>query len=90
MVAPHRDMDMIMTELASALPVTLLPGAEDPANVSLPQQPLHAALFPGAAPYSSFTRATNPWEASLDGVVLLGSAGQNVEDVTRYSRCSDR
>jgi len=50
----HRsDMDMLITELAAALPIAVLPGADDPANVSLPQQPLHACLFPGAAPYGS-------------------------------------
>jgi hypothetical protein len=41
-------MDMIMTELAAALPVDIMPGPDDPANVSLPQQPLHQCLFPGA------------------------------------------
>jgi hypothetical protein len=30
-----------MTELAAALPVDVMPGPDDPANVSLPQQPLH-------------------------------------------------
>ncbi len=50
---PLSDMDMMVTELAAALPVNVLPGADDPANVSLPQQPLHACLFPGAAPYGS-------------------------------------
>jgi hypothetical protein len=39
---------MIMTELAAALPVDIMPGPDDPANVSLPQQPLHQCLFPGA------------------------------------------
>lgn len=32
---------MFMAELASALPVDVMPGAEDLANVALPQQPLH-------------------------------------------------
>jgi DNA polymerase delta subunit 2 len=86
----YRDMDMIMTELAAALPVDVMPGADDPANVSLPQQALHAALFPGAAPYSSFCRSSNPHEVAIDGVVLLGTSGQPVDDVVRYSRCTDR
>lgn len=43
----NRDMDMIMTELAAALPLDIMPGPDDPANVSLPQQPLHQCLFPG-------------------------------------------
>jgi hypothetical protein len=46
-------MDCIVTELAAALPVVLLPGAGDPSNAALPQQPLHSCLFPGAAPYES-------------------------------------
>lgn len=36
-----RDMDVVVTELAAALPVDIMPGADDPTNVALPQQPLH-------------------------------------------------
>lgn len=36
-----RDLDMIATDLAAALPVDIMPGAQDPTNVALPQQPLH-------------------------------------------------
>ncbi len=42
-----RDMDMVLTELASALPVDVMPGAEDPTNVALPQQPLHRFVREG-------------------------------------------
>lgn len=127
-------MDMLVTELAAALPVDVLPGPDDPANVSLPQQPLHACLFPGAAPYGSarrarglalcprappyatpgttgailaracvsiallrsaptpppppppgFVRAPNPHEADLGGLRLVATAGQNIEDMAKYS-----
>ncbi len=44
---PLRDLDMALAELAESLPVDVMPGADDPANVSLPQQPLHKCLFPG-------------------------------------------
>lgn len=87
---PVRDMDMIMTELAAALPVDIMPGPDDPANVSLPQQPLHQCLFPGAAPYNSFRRVTNPHSCELGGVVLLGSSGQNVDDMAKYTRGQSR
>lgn len=83
-------MDMIMTELAAALPTDIMPGADDPANVSLPQQPLHRCLFPGAAAYGSFRRVTNPHECEIDGVRLLGVSGQNVDDMYKYSRGHDR
>lgn len=83
-------MDMVVTELAAALPVDALPGADDPANVSLPQQPLHACLFPGAAPYSSFTRATNPHDCAVGGLRLLATAGQNIDDLAKYAAAGDR
>jgi DNA polymerase delta subunit 2 len=79
-----------MTELAAALPVDIMPGPDDPANVSLPQQPLHQCLFPGAAPYSSFRRVTNPHAFELGGCMLLGTAGQNVDDMAKYTRGKSR
>ena len=77
-------VDRCITELASALPVDLMPGPDDLSNHSLPQQPLHRCLFPGAAPYESFHRVTNPYRFSVDGVQFLGTSGQNVADVQRY------
>lgn len=87
---PVRDMDLVMTELAAALPVDIMPGPDDPANVSLPQQPLHQCLFPGAAPYSSFRRVTNPHAFELGGCLLLGTAGQNIDDMAKYTRGRSR
>lgn len=75
---------MALSELAAAVPVDIMPGAGDPANYTLPQQPLHRCLFPGAAAYSSLHRATNPHDFEVDGVTFLGTSGQNVDDVYRW------
>ena len=45
-----------MTELASAIPVDMMPGQTDPANQSLPQQAMHACLLPGACQFSTLNR----------------------------------
>lgn len=37
-----------------------MPGANDPSTASLPQQPMHRCLMPGAAGFPTVTRATNP------------------------------
>jgi DNA polymerase delta subunit 2 len=76
---------MALAELAAAVPVDVMPGAGDPANYTLPQQPLHRCLFPGAAAYSTLHRATNPHEFEIDGVAFLGTSGQNVDDVYRWA-----
>jgi DNA polymerase delta subunit 2 len=49
---PLRDLDLLLTQLAAALPVDLMPGAGDPTNHALPQQPLHPCMFPEAARYT--------------------------------------
>lgn len=74
---------MCLTELCGSVPLDVMPGAGDPSNYSLPQQPLHKCLFPGAAAFPSLQRATNPHAFEVDGVSFLGTSGQNVDDVYR-------
>ena len=88
--APLRDADALMTALAACVPVDVVPGPDDATNHGLPQQPLHRCLLPGAAPSSALTRATNPHEFDVGGVRVLGTAGQNVDDVLRYSNAPSR
>ncbi|RYO88529.1 hypothetical protein DL766_001567 [Monosporascus sp. MC13-8B] len=96
---PSQLLDEFLSALLPTMPVTLLPGAQDPANASYPQQPIHSAMFPNSrqytvAPTSSeagwFDTVTNPWEGELDGWRVLGTGGQNVEDVFKYVDSDDR
>lgn len=50
--APTAQLDAFLSTLLPSIPITLLPGALDPANVSMPQQPLHPALFPNSRAYT--------------------------------------
>lgn len=88
--APIGELDLLLAELASALPVDLMPGATDPANAALPQQPMHAALFPRAASYSTFRCVTNPHELKVGGAHLLGTAGQPLDDMARMTEGQGR
>jgi DNA polymerase delta subunit 2 len=88
--ASIQEADMHLTEIAAAVPLDIMPGPYDPANYSLPQQPLHPCLLPVAGRFSSVVRATNPHEFEVEGIVFLGTSGQNVDDVYRYSNlCGD-
>ncbi|KAL6855782.1 DNA polymerase alpha/epsilon subunit B domain-containing protein [Trichoderma novae-zelandiae] len=99
---PSQLFDEFVSELLPSIPVTLLPGARDPANASYPQQPIHTAMFPlsrayaadaAAAPASRpgwFDMVTNPWDAEVEGWRILGTGGQNVDDVFKYVESDDR
>lgn len=101
--APTAHLDNFLATLLSSMPITLIPGHDDPANVSLPQQPMHSALFPQARLYNNmppkdgeekkpgwFDTVTNPWDGEIEGWKVLGTGGQNVDDVFKYVESEDR
>lgn len=102
--APTDRLDLLFSTLLPSLPITLIPGETDPTQTSLPQQPMHAALFPHSRPYMAapdrvagedaetgwFDSVTNPWEGDVDGWRLLCSGGQNLDDVFKYVEGDDR
>ncbi|XP_071448293.1 DNA polymerase delta subunit 2 [Hetaerina americana] len=81
--------DDILTQLAASVPVDLMPGECDPANFMLPQQPLHQCMFPKSSRYPTFHGVTNPHECEVGGKLVLGSSGQPVDDIARFSRLDD-
>ncbi|ONL93235.1 DNA polymerase delta small subunit [Zea mays] len=76
--------------LVASLPVDMMPGCHDPANFSLPQQPLHRCLFSGASTYNTFSSCSNPHQFELDSVQFLGTSGQNIDDLYKYSDAKDK
>ncbi|OJJ44641.1 hypothetical protein ASPZODRAFT_134724 [Penicilliopsis zonata CBS 506.65] len=95
--SPITQLDSFLSEILPSIPVTLMPGEHDPANVSLPQQGVHRAMFLKSRAYCSappsgdqqpepgwFDSVTNPWEGEVEGLRMLGTSGQNVDDVLRY------
>ena len=97
--APTKRLDEFLATLLPSIPITLLPGDGDPANVSLPQQPIHPAMFPRsrnycATPGSSepgwFHSVSNPWEGDVDGWRFMGNGGQPIDDLFKYVEGDDR
>ena len=84
LVLPVREADVVLAQLCAALPVDVLPGASDPVNHALPQQPLHACLTPCAARYSTLHAHTNPFAAAVGGKRFFGTAGQPVADLLKF------
>ncbi|KAK5737422.1 DNA polymerase delta small subunit Cdc1 [Elasticomyces elasticus] len=101
--APTDRLDQWLAQLLPSIPITLLPGDQDPTSTALPQQPIHAAMFPHSRAYMSppfapeaegpgwFHTTTNPSEFSVDGWRFHGTGGQPVDDVYKYlPACEER
>lgn len=90
-LAEHaRYLDLFLTTVGAAMPVDLMPGAGDPCNYLLPQQPFHPCMLPQAAKLSSLNLCTNPYCADVDGMRVLGTSGQPLDDMQRYLPGDDR
>lgn len=74
---PNVTLSAHLQDLASALPVHVLPGGDDPAGVILPQQPFPRAMFGKAAEFESFRCETNPVWLRIECGSKSGSAVQN-------------
>jgi len=96
--APTTHLDQFMAELLPSIPITIMAGEQDPANSSLPQQPIHPAIFPHSRAYATaniddsdeadepgwFDSVTNPWDGDIDGWRFMGNSGQPVDDILKY------
>ncbi|CAH9127678.1 unnamed protein product [Cuscuta epithymum] len=87
---PIKELDIMLTQIASGIPLDVMPGPSDPANFSLPQQRLHRCLFPGSSTYNTFRSCTNPHCFELDKIRFLGTSGQNIDDLNKYSEAKDK
>lgn len=78
---PLKNADEIVSTLAAAVCVDLMPGASDPSNYTLPQQSFHPCLFPRSSHFKSFRCVTNPYEAQIGGLQFFGDAGQPLRSI---------
>jgi len=83
-------LDGVLARLADSVQVDLMPGPNDPANQSLPQQPLHKCLFPKTGVYPTFHNVPNPYHCSVDAAVeVVGTSGQNLTDLMSNTDLED-
>lgn len=76
-----RHLDGLLSQIAVSCPVDLMPGATDPSNYTMPQQPIHPCMLSTCSRLSTLTLATNPYEAQVGHRVLMGHSGQPLKDL---------
>uniref|UniRef100_F1L491 DNA polymerase delta small subunit n=1 Tax=Ascaris suum TaxID=6253 RepID=F1L491_ASCSU len=79
-------MDKFFSKVSSLLEVDVMPGLGDPATHLMPQQPIHRAVFPNASYHGKMLNlVTNPYYFTLNGIHIMGTSGNNVSDLKRFS-----
>lgn len=84
-VEPIQTIDNLLSKLGESLEIDIIPGKNDPTNVSIPQQPMNFCLFKECAKLNTVHMVTNPYHFSLDGVEFLGEASQPLDDILNYT-----
>lgn len=76
-----------LSEVLASVPVSVMPGDTDPAEICMPQQQMHRSIFGQNSGYvgSAVQTLTNPAWLELEGLRILGTAGQNIDDIAKYS-----
>ena len=85
-----RTLDQFLTSVSAAMPVDLMPGSDDPCNFMLPQQPFHPCMLPQSSQLATLNLCTNPYCCDVDGVRIVGTSGQPLDDMQRYLPADDR
>ncbi|CAD6896358.1 unnamed protein product [Tilletia controversa] len=86
---PTLGLDQFLTDLSASMDVFILPGERDPTSLALPQQPIHFALLPRASRFANCRRVTNPAWFGVGGRRILGTSGQNLDDIFKYAEEGD-
>lgn len=89
MLGSLRLLDDIVLNLSQSVEVDLMPGEFDPSNHMLPQQPFHHCMFPKAATNRAFSSVPNPYQFEVEGRLVLGTAGQNIDDIRKFTTIDD-
>ncbi|KOB76546.1 DNA polymerase delta small subunit [Operophtera brumata] len=85
-IASAELVDSFAASLSAVVPFDLMPGCKDPTGIMLPQKPFHYCLFPKATEYKTFNRVSNPYECDIGGFLCLGTSGEPIKDIMRYSK----
>ncbi|XP_005101329.1 DNA polymerase delta subunit 2 [Aplysia californica] len=83
-------LDNFLMQFVTSVDVSVVPGSFDPSNYTLPQQPFHRCMLPESSKFKTLHCQPNPCDIAIEGTRVLGTAGQPLDDICRYSDIDDR
>ncbi len=77
-------LDKWISDLLMSIPVSIMAGETDPAEIEYPKMPFHRSLFRLSSGRKNFERLTNPSWLQINGVRILATSGENINDMFKY------
>ncbi len=84
----YEELDDYIETLSQSVQVDIMPGSSDATSIFFPQAPLNTVVLPNSSRNSSVVLANNPHKFSINGLNILGTSGQNVDNIRRYTSIS--
>lgn len=89
MITSIKTFDEFLCSLSKSIWVDLMPGEFDPSNLMMPQQPFHHAIFPKSSVNKALTNVPNPYQFMIEDRLILGTSGQNIKDIRKFTTQDD-
>ncbi|CAF1605062.1 unnamed protein product [Adineta ricciae] len=89
-VEAMQSIDELFDKIATVTDIDIIPGVNDPSCHMLPQQPLHPCMFPTSSKRKTTHCLTNPYDFQIGDLRLLGTSGQNIDDIDLQSTIDSR
>lgn len=82
------ELDKFLNILSHSVRVDLMPGADDNSSSFFPQIGINSILLPLSSKNNTLNLVTNPYKFQLGDLKFLGTSGQNIDNIKKYSRIS--
>jgi DNA polymerase delta subunit 2 len=84
----YTEADTYISSLCNTVHVHLMPGVNDNSSSFFPQSAINNIMLPKSSAYDSFHPTTNPYKFKIDQRSYLGTSGQNIENIKKYTNIS--
>jgi DNA polymerase delta subunit 2 len=79
------EYDNYLNLLSNSIECDYMPGTDDISSSYFPANAVNKLMLPISSKNSSVNLVTNPYKFKVDDLLLLGSSGQNIDNIRRYS-----
>lgn len=79
------ECDDYLYTLCHSVNIDIMPGTDDTSSSFFPQLPINSIMLPKSCNNSTVRMVTNPYKFEYENVNFLGTSGQNIDNIRKYT-----